>query len=468
MCEFQIKGIFEILGKPINVVILKFVRALLFHSIFILVVMTTVMDSTIGQSSAPDHIVLTWKEDPMNSQSVSWRTEKKIEQPLAQIMEASAAPYGEEKAKYVEAYVQQIKLERGKEYFYYSATFKGLLPGKKYCYRVGGSEGEWSPWTHFQVATVDSDTFSFIYLGDVQNDILSWGARSIRAAYAHEPGADFTLFAGDCVNDAHRDGQWMEWFDALGYVTSNKSIIPVTGNHEYDDELNPKSEDVLSVFWPLQFELPLNGPKGLEESAFFMDYKSMRLVVLNSTMALRSAQELEKQTRWLEATLSGNSKKWTVVTFHHALFSARDGNHGDYPKLRDAWLPVLEKHKVDLVLMGHDHVYGRSSRQMRTIEVPEGDAGPVYVVSVAGPKMYGIRPSKRWMERAAVNTQMYQTITIEGDYLKFRAYTVLDELYDSFDLKKQKGKYNKFVENISSENSPEIVFPHGGYTRKPE
>ncbi|MBY5959127.1 metallophosphoesterase family protein [Membranicola marinus] len=416
-----------------------------------------------AQSQVPEHIILTWEDDPMTTQSVTWRTEKKVPDPVAQIMKSTAAPYGEGHAKTLPAKVQSVENEGAKAY-YYSVTFTGLDRGTKYLYRVGSEESDWSAWTQFSTASKSEDDFSFIYLGDIQNDIFSWGSRAIRAAYDHAPDAAFALFAGDCVNDGHSNDQWMEWFDASGYRTSMMPIVPVTGNHEYD-HLPGLDESTLSVYWQKQFELPSNGPRGLEESVFYMDYKDMRLVVLNSTAALSSAQEMQRQSHWLQSVLADHSQKWTIVTFHHALFTARDGNHGDYPDLRAAWQPILEKHKVDLVLMGHDHVYARASKQTKTITVPEGEAGPVYLVSVAGPKMYGVVPERRWMDRAAVNTQMYQTVTIRGDLLEFRAYTVVDELYDSFDLKKQPGAFNKFVENISSKTTPENRFPDGKSVR---
>ncbi len=182
-------------------------------------------------------------------------------------------------------------------------------------------------------------------------------------------------------------------------------------------------------------------------------------------MALNSEEDLKIQTDWLESVLKNNPQKWAIVSYHHPLFSARAGNHGDYPELRAAWQPIFEKYKTDLVLQGHDHMYGRGRRQYETIEVPDGQAGPVYLVSVAGPKMYGILPAKRWMDRLGLNTQFYQQVTIDGGKLEFRTYTVMGELYDSFDLLKQENSYNRFIEHISSDSHSENLFPGGAYNR---
>jgi acid phosphatase type 7 len=73
----------------------------------------------------------------------------------------------------------------------------------------------------------------------------------------------------------------------------------------------------------------------------------------------------------------------------------------------------------------------------------------VYVVSVSGPKQYKLRDD-RWMKRGAENSQLYQVISVNRDTLHYRAMTVVGELYDAFDLVKQKKKPNKLIERIPS------------------
>ena len=75
------------------------------------------------------------------------------------------------------------------------------------------------------------------------------------------------------------------------------------------------------------------------------------------------------------------------------------GSDRDNKELRELWKPILDEYKVDLVLSGHDHTYARTG-QVDTQDlknVPSGyqqaydpNIGTVYVVSVSGPKMYGI------------------------------------------------------------------------------
>jgi hypothetical protein len=51
-----------------------------------------------------------------------------------------------------------------------------------------------------------------------------------------------------------------------------------------------------------------------------------------------------------------------------------------------------------------------------------------------------------WMDVSASYTQLFQLVTVEGNTLHYKSYTAAGELYDAFDLVKQKGKPNKLVE----------------------
>lgn len=434
-------------------------KSILFFNLWILIHFFPVF-----AQNNPEHIILTWKNDPESSQAITWRSEKPLDHPIVELYKSSSSPIESSVKIPFSLDSSKVSLADQGTWYYYSANFESLNAGITYSYRVGDLNSEMSPWMDFKTPK-EKGGLRFLYLGDIQNEISNWGTRTIRAAYQHSPHSAFMLFAGDCVNDGHQNSQWEEWFDALGFIPTQMPIVPVTGNHEYD-ELPGSDEESLSAFWQSQFELPLNGPKGLEESVYYYDIQSTRIIILNSLMALQSEEDLSYQTEWLEKVLQENPQEWTIISYHHPLFSSRDGNHGQYPELRDAWQPKFEKYGVDLVLQGHDHMYGRSSKLSKTLEIPTGQAGPVYIVSVAGPKMYGIKKGERWMERAAVNTQLFQEISIENNKLEFRAFTVEGELYDSFDLIKNPKGFNFFKEHINSESTPENTFPNGTYSNK--
>ncbi|HET8788040.1 MAG TPA: metallophosphoesterase [Actinomycetes bacterium] len=65
----------------------------------------------------------------------------------------------------------------------------------------------------------------------------------------------------------------------------------------------------------------------------------------------------DAQTAWLDDQLAAPGPEPRVVVFHHAAWSC--SRHDSNERVRRAWVPVLERHRVPLVLNGHDHNYQR-------------------------------------------------------------------------------------------------------------
>ncbi len=404
----------------------------------------------------PDRIILSLGADPSTSASVTWRTSTEIDSAYAEIAIANAAPKFWRNAKTIKAVTTEFNAKDIDEADvisnYHSVKFDGLQSDTIYAYRVGDGK-RWSEWIQFRTASNSPNkTFSFLYVGDAQNYILELWSRLIREGYRKAPNAKFIVHAGDLVNSAHNEQQWQEWFDAGSFIHSSIGAFPVPGNHEYRS-LIKDGEKVLSAQWSYQFTLPENGPDDLKESAYYMDYQNMRIIALNSNV------KKEEQAKWIEKILSKTDKEWIIVTFHHPLYSASKGR--DNKEWRDLLKPIFDKYNVDLVLQGHDHSYarGRVSPNDNTLSndnVMDGinmrdKTGTVYVVSVSGGKMYHLRPNawEGWdaeRERAAENTQLFQVITIERNKLSFESYTAIGELYDAFDLIKEKNNPNQFIE----------------------
>ena len=228
-----------------------------------------------------------------------------------------------------------------------------------------GDGTHWSEWAAFQTACDRPEPFRFLYLGDAQNSIKSHWSRVIRAAFAAAPDARFIVHAGDLVDRGTDDVHWGEWFQAAGWINTMIPSLPSPGNHEYEkprEERTPGALPAITGHWRAQFTLPQNGPKGLEETAYFIDYQGARIISLNSNEAQ------EKQAEWLDQILSKNPGRWTIVTFHHPIYSSAKDR--DNAKIRKLWQPIFDRHHVDLVLQGHDHTYARTG--LETTAVADG------------------------------------------------------------------------------------------------
>ncbi len=104
--------------------------------------------------------------------------------------------------------------------------------------------------------------------------------------------------------------------------------------------------------------------------------------MLDSTLAVTSPKAARIQAEWLDAVLTASHASWKFVMFHHPVYASHISR--DNPNLRREWVPIFDKHHVDLVLQGHDHAYLRTY-PMRGHQ-PQATArdGTIYVVSVVG------------------------------------------------------------------------------------
>jgi hypothetical protein len=390
------------------------------------------------EDQMPHRIVLSWEQDPATSVSVTWRLVRPPVAASAQIVRLGGwARTFADSAKTVPANALQIKTSEGKTVTHYTARFSSLQPGTSYAYRVGG-ESAWSEWNTFRTAADASQPFSFLYLGDVQNDIYSQFSPLARTLYADSPHSRFLLLAGDLVNRGQDDDDWREFFSAFGFITRTMPMLAAAGNHDSNQATNDiQGHSVADPLYLGHFAFPENGPDSpyCRELTYCLDYQCVRLVVLNSN-SFRFAPQLS----WLDSVLANNSKSWTVVCFHHPVYST--GGDRDNAELRAAFAPLFEKHGVDLVLQGHDHRYGRTGKILQNRMAPDGAKAPIYIVSVSGPKMYQHNNKfAHLMRREVGETQLYQIITVNPLRLEFVCKSLDGRVVDSFVLQKQnKGK----------------------------
>jgi hypothetical protein len=393
----------------------------------------------------PDRIVLTPTTTPAVSQNVSWRTSTDVTTPKVQL--TKAVPGVAKASSTVSATSTTFTADLGYGVREHSATLTGLEPATTYLYRVGDGD-TWSEWLEFETASDELDPFSFVMQGDAQNDIKSYVSRTFRAATEARPYAKAVLHAGDLIDTDDSEAEWGEWFGAAGWTNGSMNVIASVGNHEY----YPGPE--LAEHWAAQFQYPLNGPKTTSrieqlyaENVYYTDYQGVRFIALNSNFP-GDPEAFAAQTAWLESVLADNPNKWTVVTFHHPVFSVSSGR--DNVAIRDAWLPLFEQYDVDLVLQGHDHAYGRGNLAANEADLPAGttaarsNRGPVYLVSVAGPKYYVLDPTddNNWTDNHAhlrtslANTQLYQLVDVTSGELHVESWNVSGKMVDGFTITK--------------------------------
>ncbi|MBK9140506.1 MAG: metallophosphoesterase family protein [Verrucomicrobia bacterium] len=373
----------------------------------------------------PDHVVLTWADDPRTSQAIQWRTSRKVERGAVAVCEAAAAHRPVATWLQVPALTTVLtspSTVNNPTVNRHTVELTGLKPGTRYVYRVGTGDGrQWSEPREFTTAPAGPASFSFVYLGDAQNGLDTWG-RLLRGAFQARPDAAFHLLAGDLVNRGNERDDWDEFFENAQGVFDRRPLVPVIGNHE--------CQGGLPTMYLNQFALPRNGPPSLTpERAYSFEYGHALFVILDSNLSPAS------QAPWLEETLARSGARWKFVAYHHPAYSSAPNR--DNQAVRDVWVPIFDRHGVDLALQGHDHAYLRTHPLRAGQPVADPANGTTYIVSVSGTKMYDqVKRPETLVGFTKVSTWQVLDLELEGDRLTYRAYDAAGRLRDQFVIQK--------------------------------
>lgn len=421
-------------------------------------------------SAYPDRVVLTPTATPHNSQQVSWRTNAKVSDAIAQLSLATDSPHLGRQTFDVSGVTQHLSAENGDAHFH-QVRFNGLQPDTLYAYRVAGND-TWSEWFQFRTASDEGFVpFQTLYFGDAQNSVKSLYSRVVRQGVLLAPQARLFIHAGDLIDRAGvLDDHWGEWFDAASWMSASINQMVVPGNHEYDESTVPVQ---LSAHWRPQFAVAGNGPDELLNTVYYSLYQGVLFIALDSTQAVHNEAMAVLQAQWLNLVLSRYERQWTVVSYHHPLFSVSHGTES--PNLAQHWRPVFERHGVDLVLQGHDHVYGRGQNLMTGASGQTEPDGPVYLVSVAGPKMNLVsQASDQALEVTGEDVQLFQILSFDADRIHYESRTATGRLHDAFDLVRDAAGQRRLVETLpddreraacSNPESQAAVVDHDGRAR---
>lgn len=241
----------------------------------------------------------------------------------------------------------------------HAVPIAGLLPGTRYAYRVDAGEGAIAAG-EFQTAAPPGHPFTFVVYGDNRSDEEAHAR--VAAAIARE-GADFLVNTGDIVG-LPTAGEYDDFFRVEGPLLAKHVMFPALGNHEYYSGLGVDR-------WERAFSTPSASSGSRRYYSF--DWGDARFIVLDFN------EPTPAQTRWLDATLaSARDRAHRFVFLHHGPFSS--GHHGENRFAQAVWLPLFQKHNVDLVFSGHDHDYerGLDARSGLRYIVTGGGGAPLY------------------------------------------------------------------------------------------
>ena len=217
-------------------------------------------------------------------------------------------------------------------------------------------------------------------------------------------GLDVVAVTGDMVLRGSDEGDWQRFFAVTADLLAQVPYLPAIGNHDLGWGAARAGRAGHA------FALP-PGPPGRPDGAFWYshDVADVHLVFLDS-----NAYDRPEQEAWLDADLAAARARGVRAIFaitHDGPYAR--GYHGGSAIARARYVPILARHRVDLVLSGHDHLYQR------------GEIGGLrYVVSGGGgAPLYGIRCGVPGRPRCAVDDGMlavarehhYVVVTVARD-----------------------------------------------------
>lgn len=362
--------------------------------------------------------------------------------------------FPEAKAKTVNAKINKAQADG---YYANKATMSDLEENTAYVYRVGNN-GHWSET--YTTTTKSKGDFSFLFAGDPQlgssGDLASdkdgW-KKTLDLVNTNPLFKDvhFIQNAGDHVEAGKNESQYDAYLSNYqGSVVYSTPFANAVGNHDYagtayNDHFNLPNVSNLG-----------NSGQGNAQGDYYYIYNNALMLVLNSNnRSTAEHEEFIKNT--LAKTKDNQDIKWKIVVFHHSIYSsASHASDNDILARRDTLAPMFSQNGIDLVLMGHDHVYTRSMLMDGTTALKDEsfdkDGNPIHEVtdpkgityitanSASGSKYYEFTSNLSGDYIAVKNQEHTPNITkldVKDNQLKIVTYRTSDlSVVDDFTINK--------------------------------
>ena len=321
-----------------------------------------------------------------------------------------------------------------------------------------------------------SGDFGFLVFSDMQHNASSYeetlqeydseAAAILRKGLEDHPEAEMILSLGDQVNYAFDTWEWDAFFEANQKTFCGLPLYMGVGNHEFDgagnewvpgaswDPVDPTLRNLYGRYNPPQNGAGFYGggdgtqpiASGMdalmyEAGNYFFTYKDTLFLFTDFKDQATDKWQADQQA-WIRSVVKQNPARWRVLVLHKSLF----GYRMDAPV--PDWTEAMDDAGIDLVLMGHDHVYLRTKPYSRGQYVDMGK-GTVYLTNASGnqdrrgDRLASKDPANVAFMMAQPVGPAYTYITITNDEIR-----VTSKAYD------EQGQLLTLEENALVSNSP--------------
>jgi Calcineurin-like phosphoesterase len=205
---------------------------------------------------------------------------------------------------------------------------------------------------------------------------------------------------------------WDAYFGSIEASASTTPWMFATGNHDMEAAYPTHGYGGHLA----RLDLPQNGPAACP-SVYSFTYGNVAVLSLDANdvsyeIRHNTGYSAGAQNSWVNSTLAAHRANpqidFIVCFFHHCAYSTTK-QHASDGGVRAAWTTLFDRHQVDLVLQGNNHVFERTDpiragapttvAADNGIVYPETDGTVYYTVGSAGRPRYAFQDGERESHR---------------------------------------------------------------------
>jgi acid phosphatase type 7 len=255
---------------------------------------------------------------------------------------------------------------------------EGLAPETKYYYTISGDGKQLQGDKDNCFTTLPITGKEGVYRVGIFGDpgsltTLQLDVRNQFLKYLGNYRMNVWVALGDIAYDHGWDAEYQVKFFNIYKDKLLKSypLFTVPGNHDYGDQDSETYFNHNKIDYYKTFSMPVSGESGgvpsHDQAYYSFDVGNIHFLMLDSFGEEDSttlADTTGPQVQWIKKDLEANKNKgWVIALWHHPPYSMGSHNsdeQSDMYKIRQNFLPLLERYNIDLVICGHSHLYERS------------------------------------------------------------------------------------------------------------
>ena len=288
----------------------------------------------------------------------------------------------------------------GIDSFTHRASAVGIDPDRPLRYRVGSDEGGWS--AVYVVMPSPRDEWSFIHFGDHGIGELP---KLVTEEVMRTP-ADLLMLAGD-LSYANGDQEiWDVWFEQMQPLLARRLTMAAPGNHEEKDFGGETFKNRFSH--PPKPLTSSFGPNDPGSTFYSFDFNRVHFLVTTAG-ALIGDGTLPEELLNIEVDLANAAFRrlrgeidFIIVMQHFTIWTDQLDRSPANFTLVALEENIFLRYGVDLVIVGHDHIYQRSAPMFLGLPNPLGYVQMMVGTGGASIRLLDDDGTQIWSEKAFV------------------------------------------------------------------